>query len=39
MHILRENGKTYIITFSALDKDFGKEKANFDMILNSFKIQ
>lgn len=34
-----KNGKTYLITFSAKDKDFNKEKANFDMILNSLKIQ
>lgn len=34
-----KNGKTYLITFSALDKDFDKEKANFDVILKSFKIQ
>lgn len=34
-----KNGKTYLITFSTLDKDFDKEKANFDMILNSFKVQ
>jgi exopolysaccharide biosynthesis protein len=34
-----KNGKTYLITFSARAKDFDKEKANFDMILKSFKIQ
>lgn len=34
-----KNQKTYLIIFSALDKDFDKEKANFDMILNSFKVQ
>ncbi len=34
-----KNGKTYIITFSAANKDFDKEKANFDMILKSFKVQ
>lgn len=34
-----KNEKTYVITFSALDKDFDKEKANFDIILKSFKVQ
>jgi hypothetical protein len=34
-----KNGKTYLITFSAKDKDFNKEKTNFEMILNSFKVQ
>lgn len=34
-----KNGKTYLVTFSAAEKDFDKEKSNFDMILNSFKIQ
>lgn len=34
-----KNEKTYLLTFSALDKNFNKEKANFDMILNSFKVQ
>lgn len=34
-----KNGKTYVINFSALDKDFDKEKTNFDVILKSFKIQ
>jgi len=33
-----KNNETYLITFSARDKDFDKEKANFDMILNSFKV-
>lgn len=34
-----KNGKTYVITFSAVDKDFDKEKGNFDIILYSFKVQ
>jgi hypothetical protein len=34
-----KNGKTYLITSSALSKDFNKEKANFDIILKSFQVQ
>ncbi len=34
-----KNGKTYLITFSAADKDFDKEKKNFNIILNTFKVQ
>jgi len=34
-----KNGKTYLITFSAANKDFYKEKQNFDTVLNSFKVQ
>jgi hypothetical protein len=34
-----KNGKTYLMTFSAAEKDFDKEKKNFNMILNSFKVQ
>jgi len=33
-----KNEKTYFITFTTADKDFDKEKANFDIILNSFKV-
>jgi len=34
-----KNEKTYLITFSDLHKNFDKEKKNFEMILNSFKVQ
>lgn len=33
-----KNGKVYDLIIQAPDKKFDKEKANFDMILNSFKI-
>lgn len=36
---LIKNGNTYYLTFQAPNKDFDKEKQNFDLILNSFKIQ
>ncbi|MBM4241283.1 MAG: hypothetical protein FJ150_06455 [Euryarchaeota archaeon] len=34
-----KNGKTYLMLFEAQDWDFDKEKTNFDIILNSFKVQ
>ena len=34
-----KNGKTYLILLQAIDKDFDKERLNFDIILNSLKIQ
>lgn len=34
-----KNGKMYSFLLQAPNKDFDKEKSNFDLILNSFKIQ
>ncbi len=34
-----KNSKTYLILLQATDKDFDKERQNFDIILNSLKIQ
>lgn len=33
-----KNNKGYIMTFQALESDFDKEKPNFDIILNSLKV-
>lgn len=37
--ILIKNDKTYLMFLQAPDKDFDAEKANFAVILNSFKVQ
>lgn len=34
-----KNNKTYLILIQAPDKDFDSERSNFDLILNSFKVQ
>jgi hypothetical protein len=34
-----KNNKTYLILLQAQEGDFDKEKPNFDIILNSFKVQ
>lgn len=34
-----KNNKTYLMLFQTQNKDFDKEKPNFDIILNSFKVQ
>ncbi|GEM_PF-1471823 len=34
-----KNGKAYLMFFEVPNKDYDKEKSNFDMIINSFKIQ
>ncbi|MEN6292079.1 MAG: hypothetical protein ABFD07_08740, partial [Methanobacterium sp.] len=34
-----KNGKTYLILLQATDNDFDKERQNFDIILNSLKVQ
>lgn len=34
-----KNGKMYSFFLQAPNKDFDKEKSNFDLILNSFKVQ
>lgn len=34
-----KNGKIYSFLFKAPDSDFDNEKPNFEMILNSFKVQ
>lgn len=34
-----KNDKTYLITFEAQSWDYAKERANFDMILNSLQVQ
>jgi len=34
-----KNGNTYLLTFIAATEDFDREKKNFDLILNSFKVQ
>jgi hypothetical protein len=34
-----KNEKTYLFTFEAPNWDYSKEKQNFDMIINSFKVQ
>lgn len=34
-----KNGNQYYITLQAPDKTFDSEKSNFDMIVNSFKVQ
>ncbi len=34
-----KNDTTYLMLLQALDKDFDKEKSNFDIILNSMKVQ
>ncbi|MCE7698695.1 MAG: photosystem II reaction center PsbP family protein [Methanobacterium paludis] len=36
---LIKNGKTYYINMQAPDKEFDKEKSNFNIIINSFKVQ
>lgn len=36
---LEKNGTIYVILCGALPEDFDKEKANFDIIINSFKVQ
>jgi hypothetical protein len=36
---LIKNGKTYYISMQAPDKEFDKEKSNFNIIINSFKVQ
>lgn len=33
-----KNNKEYVMTFQAPDNAFDKEKSNFDIILNSFKV-
>lgn len=35
---LEKDGNIYVILFSALVSDFNNEKANFDLISNSFKV-
>lgn len=37
--ILVKNDKTYLMYLQAADEDFDKEKSNFAVILNSFKVQ
>jgi hypothetical protein len=34
-----KNGNTYLMVFQVKNEDFAKEKQNFDIILNSFKVQ
>ena len=34
-----KNGNTYYISFEAPNKDFDKEKPNFNLMLNSFEVQ
>lgn len=34
-----KKGKTYLMYFSAREKDFENERQNFNIILNSFKVQ
>lgn len=36
--IFVKNGNTYLLLLQAQDGDFDKEKQNFDVILNSFKV-
>lgn len=36
--IFVKNGKTYLLIFQAQNWDFDKEKQNFNIILNSFKV-
>lgn len=33
-----KNGKTYFIKFTVADKNYDSEKSNFNIILNSFKV-
>ena len=33
-----KNGIAYLMDFEVKDEDFDKEKRNFDIILNSFKV-
>ncbi len=33
-----KNGKTYLMVFDAQNWDYAKEKPNFDIIINSFKV-
>ncbi len=37
--LTERNGKVYDISCSSLVNDFDKNKASFDMIINSFKVQ
>jgi hypothetical protein len=37
--IFEKNGSLYGITGSSLPADFNSEQANFDMVINSFKVQ
>lgn len=37
--ILVKNDKTYLMLLQAPDDEFDKERANFNIILNSFKVQ
>jgi hypothetical protein len=34
-----KNGKTYIMLLQVPNKDYSKEKQNFDIIINSFRVQ
>ena len=34
-----KNGKMYSFLLQAPNNDFDKEKSNFDLIINSFKVQ
>ncbi|MGB9937328.1 MAG: hypothetical protein ACPK7O_06370 [Methanobacterium sp.] len=34
-----KNGNGYIITLQAPDEEFDNENANFDAIINNFKVQ
>jgi len=36
---LEQNGNLYDISCSALPNDFDSQQANFDMVINSFKVQ
>lgn len=36
---LTRNNQVYVILCSALQSDFNKEQSNFDMVINSFKVQ
>lgn len=37
--IFEKNGYLYAITGSSLPNDFNNQQANFDMVINSFKVQ
>jgi hypothetical protein len=37
--LLEQNGYLYAITGSSLPSDFESQQANFDMVINSFKVQ
>jgi hypothetical protein len=36
---LKENSDIYVILCGALQSDFNNQQDNFDMVINSFKVQ